>query len=202
MLVFWKQRLVLLAVPKTGTTALEAALAPMADAAILNPPGMKHCNVQKYRRELAPFFEQKGRRPLSLVAVMREPVDWLGSWWRYRGRAALDGQPNSTKGVSFDAFVSAYLDPQQPDFARVGAQAKFLQSGVDHLFRYDHQDALLAFLEDRLGQLPPLERQNVSPVAEVDLSAQTRASLQADFKVDFDLWDHLCRSEPGTAIKP
>ena len=58
MLIFWKTRLAILAVPKTGTTAIEQALAPMADAAILNPPGLKHCTVRKYRRELSDFFEQ------------------------------------------------------------------------------------------------------------------------------------------------
>jgi hypothetical protein len=42
MLVFWKAKLVLLAVPKTGSTALEAAFGPWADAAFLNPPRLKH----------------------------------------------------------------------------------------------------------------------------------------------------------------
>ena len=45
MLLFFKQKLVLLSVPKTGTTALEAAALPYASAAILDPPGMKHISV-------------------------------------------------------------------------------------------------------------------------------------------------------------
>jgi hypothetical protein len=45
MLLFFKQKLVLFSVPKTGTTALEAAALPYASAAILDPPGMKHVSV-------------------------------------------------------------------------------------------------------------------------------------------------------------
>lgn len=191
MLVFWKQRLILLAVPKTGTTALEAALAPMADAAIMNPPGLKHCNVRKYRRELSDFFEQKGRRPLDLVAVMREPEDWLGSWFRYRQRASLIGQPNSTAGMGFDAFVTAYLSSEPPDFAQVGAQAKFLQGGVNHLFRYDRPDDFLAFLTERLGPLPDFARRNVSPPGSTNLSEPLRDRLRLERADDFALWRSL-----------
>ena len=55
MLVFAKQKLVLLAVPKTGTTALERALLPHASAAILDPPGLKHVSVSRYRAALEQY---------------------------------------------------------------------------------------------------------------------------------------------------
>nr|WP_298435025.1 gamma-glutamyl kinase [uncultured Jannaschia sp.] len=188
MLVFWKARLVLLAVPKTGTTALEATLAPHADAAIVNPPGLKHCTVRKYRRELADFFEQKGRRPMELVATVREPVDWLGSWYRYRRRPALDGQPNSTAHVDFDGFVKAYLADPQPDFARVGAQAQFLGGGVDHLFRHD-DGGLVPFLAERLELEIDVPRMNVSPAGALDLSPETEARLRRERPEEFEVWD-------------
>jgi hypothetical protein len=86
MLVFWKAKLVLLAVPKTGTTALEAAFGPWADGAFLNPPRLKHMTLRRYRRQLAPILEQEDGPPLEVMAVMREPVDWLSSWYRYRSR--------------------------------------------------------------------------------------------------------------------
>lgn len=197
MLVFWKARLVLLAVPKTGTTALENCLSPVADTAILNPPGLKHCTVGKFRRELSGFFEQKGKRPLELVAVMREPIDWLGSWYRYRSRDALAGQPNSTAGLSFDEFVDAYLGKSPPQFAKVGSQATFLEGGVDHLFRYDHQAGLIDFLEERLNQEIKLDRANVSPGGETSLSETNEKRLRQDRAQDFALWAALSgRSAP------
>ena len=50
MLVFWKERLVFLAVPKTGTTALEGALAPKAALVFRDPPILKHTPLYRYRR--------------------------------------------------------------------------------------------------------------------------------------------------------
>jgi len=45
MLVFSNEKLVFLSVPKTGTTAYEAALAPHAAIVVSNPPELKHAPV-------------------------------------------------------------------------------------------------------------------------------------------------------------
>lgn len=196
MLVFWKQKIVLLAVPKTGTTALETALLPHASAAILDPPGQKHVSAQQYRNRLSKFFEQRGNRPMEVVAVMREPVDWLGSWYRYRSRSQLDGSPNSTAGISFDSFVDAWLSPKRPAFADVGSQANFLTDdagrlAVDRLYRYDRLSDLVTFLETRLEARLDVPQANVSPKAPVDLSGTMRDRLHLEAAAEFDIWSSL-----------
>lgn len=199
MLVFWKQRIVLLAVPKTGTTALEQALLPHASAAILDPPGQKHVSAQQYRNRLANFFEQRGKRQMELVAVMREPVDWLGSWYRYRSRPQLDGKPNSTAGMSFDDFVEAWLSPKRPAFAEVGSQANFLSDdrgdlAVDRLFRYDRMAELVLYLEQTLETRLDLPQANVSPRGATALSPDMQARLIREAPADFALWNALANS--------
>lgn len=196
MLVFWKQKIVLLAVPKTGTTALEQALLPFASAAILDPPGQKHVSAMQYRNRLAKFFEQRGNRPMQLVAVMREPVDWLGSWYRYRRRAQLSGKANSTMGISFDEFVEAWLRPKQPEFASVGSQEKFLTddagvAAVDHIFRYDRMADLVAFMEHSLDTKLTIPRANVSPTETIELSDTMRTRLEDEAGREFALWRGL-----------
>ena len=196
MLVFWKQRIVLLAVPKTGTTALETALLPHASAAILDPPGQKHVSAMGYRNRLASFFEQRGKRPMDVVAVMREPEDWLSSWFRYRGRDQLAGKPNSTRGLSFDDFVAAWLSEAQPPFAQVGSQANFLtddqgRRAVDRIFRYDRLGDLVTFLESRLETSLELPRANVSPPGRPGLSVVMRDRLHREAAAEFDLWHSL-----------
>jgi len=126
MLVFYQQRLVLLSVPKTGTTAYEAALGPHADMVISDPPMLKHAPVYRYNRFIRPMYQNVCGVELELVAVMREPVSWLGSWYRYRQRPFMAGKPNSTAAISFDDFVLAYMKGKKPGFADVGSQAKAL----------------------------------------------------------------------------
>ncbi len=196
MLVFWKQKLVLLAVPKTGTTALEAALLAHADTAILNPPAMKHTPLRRYRTQLAPYFEDRGARPMEVMAVIREPIDWLGSWYRYRSRDAVAGRPVSTQGLSFDQFVEGWLSDPEPEFARVGRQSRFVtgpdgQMGIDHLFAYEKLDKAVDFLEQRLGVSLQMQTRNASPPRQLDLSPALETRLRREAAADFALWEKV-----------
>ena len=194
MLVFWDERLVFLAVPKTGTTALEGALAPRATMVVRAPPHLKHSPLYRYRRFIAPFLEKAGGQQMETLAVIREPVDWLSSWFRYRSRDALVGHPNSTRDVEFDAFVEAYCKGKPPAFANVGSQARFVldDSGaraVDHLFRYEDQPRLIAFLEARLGTAIELPRLNVSPAFRTTLSPGVEEKLRRKRPEEFAVWE-------------
>lgn len=193
MLIFWKARLVLLAVPKTGTTALEGALAPRADLVFRNPPELKHAPLYRFRRLVEPLLKVAGGEGFETVAVIREPVSWLGSWYRYRLRPELAGTPNSTEGMSFDEFVNEYCKGRPAPSAHVGSQAKFIADaptgpGITHLFRYEDQERLLGFLTDRLGDLPPLQRRNVSPATEIRLSQGVERRLRVKRAAEFDQW--------------
>ncbi|WP_432677506.1 hypothetical protein [Nioella aestuarii] len=135
---------------------------------------------------------------MELVAVMREPIDWLGSWYRYRSRPQLDGKPNSTAGLSFDDFVDAWLEPTRPPFAEVGSQAKFLSDdqgalAVDRLFRYDQIEGLVSFMEERLGTSLEVPRANVSPKRTLALSPDMHARLIREAPEEFTLWNALSR---------
>ncbi|APZ54838.1 gamma-glutamyl kinase [Salipiger abyssi] len=194
MLVFWKARLVLLAVPKTGSSAYERALAPHAAMTVLDPPELKHAPVYRYNRFFRPMFEKMGVEHMELMAVIREPISWLGSWYRYRQRGFLEGRPTSTRGISFDAFVDAYARGERPPYANVGSQAKFVEprpngTNVSQLFRYENQAGIIGFLEERLGVTLDLPRENVSPRADLALSPATEAKLRRKCAADFEIWE-------------
>lgn len=196
MLVFSEARLVFLAVPKTGSTAYEAALAPHAALVVSHPPEIRHAPVFRYNRYFRPMLERFVAADIDILAVMREPVSWLGSWYRYRQRPAVAGQPTSTQGMSFDAFVSAYCESDPPEFARVGMQSKFLEpqrngTRVTHLFRYEDQAGLIRFLETRLDMRLALSAMNCSPELPTPLSPQTERRLRDRCAADFRLWDGI-----------
>lgn len=194
MLVSLSHRLVLLAMPKCASTAFEAALAPYMDVVISKTPSAKHTPFRKYDRFLRRYLESFTDGPMEVVCLFREPLDWLDSWWRYRGRAALAGKPNSTAGMAFDSFVAAYLDGRAAP-ANVGSQADFVSTkdgsvGVDRIFRYDDADACSAYLSDRLDVAFGLERLNVSPAETpgTALSAQMRAQAQDGLAREYEIY--------------
>lgn len=193
MLVFFKERLVFLSVPKTGTTAWQTALRDRADIVVSNPPELKHAPVYRYNRFFRPMFEKVCDARMETMAVMREPVSWLGSWYRYRHRPSMRDSPNSTFDVSFDGFVDAYLKGDKPGYAQVGSQAKFLEprpngTSVTHLFRYEDPDRLNRFLQERLDVEFALARENVSPAMDLTLSPETARRLRRKCADEFDLY--------------
>ncbi|TCP40818.1 gamma-glutamyl kinase [Rhodovulum marinum] len=196
MLLFARERLALLAVPKTGSTAWAAALGERADMVVRAPPPLKHMTLRRFRTRLVPVLERAGLTGIETVAVIRQPEEWLGSWYRYRARPALAGRAASTRGISFEDFVIAYLGTDRPAYADLGSQSRFVapgsdRRGVDHLFRYDDPKALLDFMQTRLGEPIKLPRRNASPTAPLNLSAATRARLRRERAEDFALYDAL-----------
>ncbi|MDO5621976.1 MAG: gamma-glutamyl kinase [Paracoccus sp. (in: a-proteobacteria)] len=200
MLVFWKERLILMAVPKTGTTALHDSLAPRAAIMLNQPPSAKHMSIAAMQRVILPLLGPQASQ-FQTVATIRHPVDWLSSWYRYRSRKQIAGTPNSSQGMDFDAFVTAYLSDKQPPFARLGSQAHVLtgrngQIGVDLLFRYEAMPALLDYLSHRFGERIEPQRLNISPRKAAKLSPAIEARLRNERAEDFDLWKQALTEAP------
>ena len=196
MLVFYKAKLAFLSVPKTGTTAYEAALRDHADLVISEPPMLKHAPVYRYNRFVRPMFAKVCDVDLEVMAVMREPISWLGSWWRYRQRPFMQGKANATHGISFDDFVLAYMKGKKPGYADVGSQFKFLEgqpngTRVAHLFQYEDQPRLQRFLKSRLNIDFELARSNVSPDIPAILSEEVALRYRRKCAEEFNLYDSI-----------
>ncbi|MBK5934250.1 hypothetical protein C8N32_10224 [Rhodovulum imhoffii] len=199
MMLFWKAGLAFLAVPKTGTHAYQELLGPGADIIFRHPQSAKHMNINMFRRRILPLIDG-GPRPIETLAVIREPQDWLGSWYRYRQRPQLKGKPASTLGLSFAEFIDAYLKESPPEFARVGQQSRMVSTpegviAVDRLFRHDDQSGLCRFLSERLGQnvpIPPLL--NVSPSGDLALPGDLARRLRKARAQDFALYEQVSQA--------
>jgi hypothetical protein len=175
MLVFWKARLVLLAVPKTGSTALEAAFCPGQMRRSCNPPRLKHMTVRRYRRQLAGLLEQDGRNAgtdgdharagrlaVELVSLSLPP--------------GAGGQPQSTAGVGFADFVEAWLSDDAPEYARsdgsrASCRRRQARSGSITCSATTGWTTL-DFLERPRRRLAQIGRRNVSPGGRGQRSAE------------------------------
>ena len=171
MQVSLEHRFVFLCTPKCASNSIEAMLRPYVDMDFQGSPAVRHTSVRQFRRYLAPYLVAVAPdTEFETVALIREPVSWLYSWYRFRARNALRTKKHihCTSHVTFGEFVVAYLADPQPAFARVGSQSDFLTDedgnlGVDHLFAYENVQALQTFFSQRLGRRLALRSINASP---------------------------------------
>lgn len=202
MLIFSHAKLAYLAVPKTGTTAAEMALKPRAD--IVFTKSRKHMSAQRFHRKIAPFLLDTFELAPDRVAVMRNPVEQIRSWYRYRSGDRQIGTPRSTNGCSFDEFVLAVISDSPPEFAAIGSQYNMLTSGnlnkdgnvlVHHLFTYENQVGFRNFLTDRFGEEILLQQKNVSPATVAPLDPAVEQQLRLARPREFGLYDRIIQSD-------
>lgn len=194
MLIFWDHRLVFLATPKAGSTAVEVALEPLSSASLQRPAALKHTDIATYRRHVAPWLTAQTGEAFTTVALMREPVEWLRSWYRFKLRDDHDDPGHRMEGVSFADFAREYARPEGPTALQIGTQSGFLTGAdapVDRIFRYENMGAFVHFLEDRLDCAIELPRINVPPAVNVDLDAGQEADLRSSLAADIALYDAL-----------
>ena len=114
MLIFSRYNLVLLAVPRTGSTALEVALGPEANARFGNPPELKHLPLSRYNHFERPLLQLTTGQDHETFALIREPISWLCSWYRYRVCKFMVGLSTSTCHISFDQFMQDTMSDSLP----------------------------------------------------------------------------------------
>lgn len=159
---------------KYASISIEAMLRKHGDISVAGPPDLRHSNYRLYTTHFVPYIrESVGRTKLETVCLVREPISWLHSWYRFRSRLALRDPANenhhkSTSGVTFAEFAGAYVQPNPPPFASVGRQFDFVRTedneiGVDRIFLYERMDDFVSFMSERIGQALRIGHKNVSP---------------------------------------
>ena len=209
-------KLVILSQPKTGTVALTQAIKKRGGDGIMfvSPPRMKHIRYDAFLRHVAPMLADVGnlkREDYLVVAVMREPLDWLGSMYRYR-TTDIFKRATSLRGVvytgdmSFESFVRDYCERKDVSLphANVGNACRVAMAaprvvGVDLSFPYEDISGLHQLIKSRAGLVLEMQQANVSPKLPLDLSDEARALLRATCAFEIELHASL---RPDGQIDP
>lgn len=179
---------------KAASTSIEMALSPYCDMAYYGNSRIKHLSYRKYQRFVQPYLASLGYDDIETCCLMRDPVDWLFSWYRYRTRGAVAGKSQSTAEISFDEFVSIYL--ARPDNSKgVGRPSRFVanksgEPSVDHIFKYENLPVFIQFLEERFGEPLLLDRLNESPIKEFTLAPDLKSRLQEYFAPEYEIYEN------------
>lgn len=92
MQVGFVKKFIFVANTKTASTSIEAALMPHSDIVRAGTPQRKHASLDEGIRTYPVIFNNPHHRPERYFkfGVMRDPIDWIGSWYRYRSGNQVD----------------------------------------------------------------------------------------------------------------
>lgn len=195
MLISDSASFIFLAVPKTGTSSIERALAKYRSP--LTAKFRKHATCQRLKRELPESLWQTYFK----FAFVRNPYDVMQSWYFYRQRPALadPGHPRHhlyTGNQTFPEFIASFADNDWMllQLAWVAPPALGDEIQLDFVGRFENLEEDFRFVCDRVG-IPPLKLPTVR-ASDNDASASSlwdrasRARVNAYFRRDFELFGY------------
>lgn len=164
---------------------------PFADIDVTRPPRDRHMTARRFDRTWRRSVRSQWGVEVETVAVLRDPLERMKSWYRYR---SAPERRNTVTGMSFDAFVTAALQDTPPPAARIGSQDSFVSSKrgrilVTHLFAVEAPEPLVDFLSGLIGSAIRPGQMNVSPAVDVSLSPETEARFRAGRAAEFALYE-------------
>jgi hypothetical protein len=172
MLISEKHKFVFFCMEKCASNSIEDMLIPFSDIQFRGRPAFRHTNFLEFEELVEPYLRRKSGADFETICIVREPVSWLYSWYRFRARFQLrdPGHPKhmtSTAGLSFAEFVEAYISPSPPAYAAVGSQFNFVRNkanevGIRTVFAYEALEQFVDHMSHLVGEPLRLGYKNVS----------------------------------------
>lgn len=170
--------------------------------------------VADYEEYFEPFLKKRSDMDISTlerIAVVREPLDMLASYYKYLRRPGVENASHvdhsrSTYGVSFNAFLEEICQKEDRRYVVTRPSSFVLdlskKVGIDLLFSFERLDALAKYLTCKTGQKVEIPRRNVS--AQLDIGSVERDLLDRvrnAFKDDFILYEAIMHNPNGEPLR-
>lgn len=199
MLIFDDIKLVYLANPKTGTTSFEHAFEKFANAEESQRLA-KHAPFRRFKRKFPDMAKE-----YEVVTCLRDPLETLYSWYRYRARVTIRGQSRSTYGMTFEEFFAEWCKPDPAPYAGMNGSVSFVLNKKGKvvkrlkIFKYGASNGLHEYVAGKMGIVVPDLQKNVSR-ASVSVQRKPLAEL-VDTKHEklrrvYDIFDSIKFENP------
>lgn len=194
MLIGVQKRFVFVANSKTASTSIEKTLRPHAEIERGGSPNRKHIHMRAALKEYDFLFGNPAYAPETFFrfGVMRDPLDWLQSWFRYRrGNKVHSPLPRE---MTFEEFWQKKdWNIQRKDGTR-NLQRRFFTGAddemlVDYIIPYEDLGTHFGLICESMGLKSPLQERNVSRIkdTEDELSDSLKSEICEFFAQDYEL---------------
>lgn len=208
MLLSVKRRFLFVSNTKTASTSIEAALRDFCEIERTGSPQRKHIEYRQILKEYRFLFSRKRFAPETFFrfAVMRDPVDWFYSWYRYRRGNDVEAP------LPEDMTLQDFWELNDWNRTR-GDGSRNLQShmmlgpqggiGLDMILRYEDLETGFPRLAKGLGIKADIPRLNVSRLkgGSDEIDPGLRREMELHFAPDYEVYGSLERINASGAEK-
>jgi len=189
--------------PKCASTSIEIAINRFCNVHYSGNPKLKHINAEVFTKSILPVHQKLvPSAHIESICLMRDPLSWIESWYRYRSRDALKNPSNPnhknyTGNISYDEFIMEYISGgKRKSYADLLCQFDFLsignnQLGVDNIIPMNRIDLFEDFISDKLGSKFTVPHINSSPKKDLYLDSDLKERLQKYFSKDIILYKFI-----------
>ena len=192
---------VFICMPKCASTSIEKALLPYSQFNTRGDTQLKHTSFEKYNEFIKPFLNSSSKTNIETVCLMREPISWLHSWFKYLSRDVLKSPEHKNHhrycgDFTFEEWIIDYLSKKPPKYVVKRSQRSYLVSsdgtvGVDKIFKYEDMTSMQKYFEDKIGKKIEFPNLNISPIIEYKLTPQLENRLKSSLKEDYEIYNSL-----------
>lgn len=198
MQVSLKYGIAFLCMPKCASHSIEPFIAKHSIAS-LRGPRLRHLTAYQFARYMRPLIDSPNAR-VELFCLMRNPLDWVKSWYKYRSRDEIKDKrhpnhENYTGNMSFDEFAIEYIYGKHKNLRK---QSDYLlladgTIGADTIIQFERMDLVESFLQEKIGEKVSIPKKNVSPQANTELSSRMEKELREYLKKDLTIYNNVAK---------
>ncbi len=192
--------------PKCASSSIEHALDNYSNVRMSRYPidsELKHINARDYCEFVLPLLKKiKPQISIDAFCIIREPLDWFRSWYKFRTRDALKNpahklHKNYTGKISFNEFVEAHISKGDrlsfATFKEGAEQFNFMKLtentvGVNYIFPMDNMAKVSQFLSFKIGEKVNIPKRYVSPKEETFLDPKLEDKLCEYLRKDITIY--------------
>lgn len=196
MLISTSKMFIFAANTKTASTSVESALEKHSEFRLDGAPRLKHLPLVEAKDEAPNAFHDYELDDFFIFGIMRNPIDWIQSWYRYRlGNNVRNRLPS---GMTFKEF----WEKKDWNILRKDGK-KYLQKDIflrpngdvlaDVIVPYETLDDHLGPIMSLLQIEQPLPKSNTSRVKKITepLAQGLLDELKLFYAEDFALYENL-----------
>ena len=186
---------------KSASSSIEASkLSTLADVRLTNAYAGKHMSIQNVHERFDFLFRNFPFESFFKFAVIRDPLEWVVSWYNFRSRPSL--KSTSTKGksnyVGNLSFAEFWEQNKGEDFLRPQSSCFVSPSHphvrVNYIINQETFAQDFSIVEDVLNLGPiriPKKNRSLSRITANDIPSLIKADILSFYHADYELFERL-----------